>query len=118
RRQLHPRADPGRPAADLRPLLAQGRRALRRAPRRPGLKPGLRPLRPAGIHPRGPPARRPLRDHFTKGAFMNLTSRLSLTGLAGPLLLAGSLLAAPAPGGYHMIKEIPIGGEGGWDYLT
>jgi DNA-binding beta-propeller fold protein YncE len=49
---------------------------------------------------------------------MNLTSRLSLAGLAGPLLLAGSLLAAPAPGGYHVIKEIPIGGEGGWDYLT
>ncbi|HEX4494661.1 MAG TPA: YncE family protein [Thermoanaerobaculia bacterium] len=27
-------------------------------------------------------------------------------------------LAAPAPTGYHVVKEIPLGGEGGWDYLT
>jgi DNA-binding beta-propeller fold protein YncE len=26
--------------------------------------------------------------------------------------------AAPAKAAYHVIKEIPIGGEGGWDYLT
>jgi DNA-binding beta-propeller fold protein YncE len=26
--------------------------------------------------------------------------------------------AAPAKSGYHVVKEIPIGGEGGWDYLT
>ena len=26
--------------------------------------------------------------------------------------------AAPAKSGYHVAKEIPIGGEGGWDYLT
>jgi DNA-binding beta-propeller fold protein YncE len=25
---------------------------------------------------------------------------------------------APAKSGYHVAKEIPIGGEGGWDYLT
>lgn len=25
---------------------------------------------------------------------------------------------APAKSGYHVSKEIPIGGEGGWDYLT
>ncbi|HSS49611.1 MAG TPA: hypothetical protein VLX28_11765, partial [Thermoanaerobaculia bacterium] len=25
---------------------------------------------------------------------------------------------APAKSGYHVVKEIPIGGEGGWDYLT
>jgi hypothetical protein len=25
---------------------------------------------------------------------------------------------APAKPGYHVVKEIPIGGEGGWDYLT
>jgi len=27
-------------------------------------------------------------------------------------------IAIAAPDGYHVIKEIPIGGEGGWDYLT
>ena len=32
-------------------------------------------------------------------------------------LLAGSLAQAAAPG-YHLIKKIPLGGEGGWDYLT
>src|SRR5512136_1748353 len=27
-------------------------------------------------------------------------------------------LAAFAAGGYHVIQKIPIGGGGGWDYLT
>jgi len=31
-------------------------------------------------------------------------------------LLAAAALAAP--GGYHISKEIKVGGEGGWDYLT
>jgi DNA-binding beta-propeller fold protein YncE len=26
--------------------------------------------------------------------------------------------AAPGPSGYHLLKKIPLGGEGGWDYLT
>src|ERR1051325_2719325 len=33
------------------------------------------------------------------------------------VLLLPCLLAA-APTGYHVIGEIKIGGEGGWDYLT
>jgi DNA-binding beta-propeller fold protein YncE len=33
------------------------------------------------------------------------------------LFLTG-VLAMAAPVGYHVIKEIKIGGEGGWDYLT
>jgi DNA-binding beta-propeller fold protein YncE len=33
------------------------------------------------------------------------------------LVLAGSL-AVHAADPYHLIKEIPIGGEGGWDYVT
>lgn len=32
-------------------------------------------------------------------------------------LLLGRMFAASATG-YHVTKEIPIGGEGGWDYLT
>jgi len=37
--------------------------------------------------------------------------------LAGSLCFLGTLLGhADEP--YHFIKEIPVGGEGGWDYLT
>jgi DNA-binding beta-propeller fold protein YncE len=32
--------------------------------------------------------------------------------------LSGFLIAATPPTGYHVLSEIPIGGEGGWDYLT
>jgi DNA-binding beta-propeller fold protein YncE len=39
--------------------------------------------------------------------------RKSLIGL-----FAAGVLAAAAPVKYHVIKEIKIGGEGGWDYLT
>jgi hypothetical protein len=51
---------------------------------------------------------------------------LSILGIAVSLSIAilfcvGSLshAAAPAPGasGYHVIKTIPVGGEGGWDYV-
>ena len=38
--------------------------------------------------------------------------RLSVLGL----LIAPSNRATGKP--YHFIKEIPIGGEGGWDYLA
>src|SRR5216684_3075599 len=33
--------------------------------------------------------------------------------------VAISRTAAPAPGGsgYHVIKTVPLGGEGGWDYV-
>ena len=37
-------------------------------------------------------------------------------GLAVSLLLAKFAQAAPGPSGYHVIKTIPIGGEGRWDY--
>jgi DNA-binding beta-propeller fold protein YncE len=37
-------------------------------------------------------------------------------GLAVSLLLANFAQAAPGPSGYHVIKTIPIGGEGRWDY--
>jgi DNA-binding beta-propeller fold protein YncE len=32
--------------------------------------------------------------------------------------LAGFGLAAPQTGGYHLLKKMVIGGEGGWDYLA
>jgi len=31
---------------------------------------------------------------------------------------AGAMAAEPTPPGYHVIKKIAPGGEGGWDYLT
>jgi len=37
--------------------------------------------------------------------------------LCGAVLLL-SLTAMAAPSGYHILKEVKIGGEGGWDYLT
>src|SRR5438445_1518547 len=36
---------------------------------------------------------------------------ISLIPFAGPTAMRGGEL-------YHFIKEIPIGGEGGWDYLS
>ena len=33
------------------------------------------------------------------------------------LLAAPGVVAAPQAGGYHVIRRIPVGGEGGWDYL-
>ena len=41
--------------------------------------------------------------------------RLMLTGLASFAAVATTLAAAT---GYHILSEIPVGGEGGWDYLT
>jgi DNA-binding beta-propeller fold protein YncE len=29
-----------------------------------------------------------------------------------------AISAAPGPSGYHLLKKIPLGGEGGWDYIT
>lgn len=34
-------------------------------------------------------------------------------------LIAGVVIyAAPQAGGYHVIKRMPVGGDGGWDYMT
>ena len=46
----------------------------------------------------------------------NNSSLFALT-LSGVLSLTGATLS-PAQGTYHFIKEIPVGGEGGWDYLS
>src|SRR5665213_733095 len=38
---------------------------------------------------------------------------------AGLALVASAIVyAAPQAGGYHIIKRMPVGGEGGWDYIT
>jgi DNA-binding beta-propeller fold protein YncE len=39
-------------------------------------------------------------------------------GLTVSFLLADFAQAAPGPSGYHLLKPIPIGGEGRWDYCV
>src|SRR5580658_2828366 len=34
------------------------------------------------------------------------------------VLGVGSATAFAPPSGYHLLKKIPLGGEGGWDYLA
>jgi len=55
-----------------------------------------------------------------------MRNRLNFLGLTGLVFLATlfgvashSLSAAPSPGasGYKVIKTVPLGGEGGWDYV-
>src|SRR3954463_1178578 len=42
--------------------------------------------------------------------------RRSILTVLGAIVSAGVVAAAAT--GYHTLSEIPIGGEGGWDYLT
>jgi len=42
--------------------------------------------------------------------------RTGVVGVAAAALLAWPSFAAEGP--YHFLKEITIGGEGGWDYLS
>lgn len=46
------------------------------------------------------------------GRFCTTTTCLTLVTL---LLITSSLAAGP---GYHLVKTYPLGGDGGWDYLT
>ncbi len=44
---------------------------------------------------------------------------VGLASLAAAILVAGTLRGhaiVPGPSGYHLVKTIPIGGDGGWDY--
>ena len=46
---------------------------------------------------------------------MTRYGRFVLTAL---LALCGSAAAQASPPGYHILKKIQLGGDGGWDYLT
>jgi len=46
----------------------------------------------------------------------SLMKNAALFAAAGIMLATASVQSADP--GYHFLKEIPIGGEGGWDYLT
>ena len=42
----------------------------------------------------------------------------SLVVVAGAATLVASAFAAPQASGYHLVKKVTLGGEGGWDYLN
>jgi DNA-binding beta-propeller fold protein YncE len=44
--------------------------------------------------------------------------RVAFSVAASLLLLTGCATSTPAVPNYHVVRHIPIGGEGGWDYLT
>jgi len=48
---------------------------------------------------------------------MRLPGSALITALAFLSLVSGACGDSPATA-YHVIKKIPVGGEGGWDYLT
>jgi len=45
---------------------------------------------------------------------------LAAISLLAVILFSARLFAAPAagPSGYHIVKTVPVGGEGGWDYVA
>ncbi len=47
-----------------------------------------------------------------------MTARFLRSTLPGVLALAALPLAAADGGPYRFLKEIPVGGDGGWDYVT
>src|ERR1700688_2557234 len=34
------------------------------------------------------------------------------------IVVAATLVSAASMGGYHLLKEIPVAGDGAWDYVT
>ncbi len=56
-----------------------------------------------------------MRKHFI---FLAIAGSLSLAIVFFAALFSRAAMPSPASSGYHVIKTIPIGGEGGWDYLT
>lgn len=49
---------------------------------------------------------------------MKTNLRLSLISLAASLIAAGTATVLAADPSYHFLKEIPVGGDGGWDYAS
>src|SRR5206468_9758506 len=51
-------------------------------------------------------------------------TRVAIKGMEGcmrklfSLVLLVTVAAVAAPTGYHVLKQIKVGGDGGWDYLT
>lgn len=49
---------------------------------------------------------------------MNLRSLSFVSLMCGVACIAAPLSAQTPPSGYHVLRRIPITGDGGWDYLT
>ena len=49
---------------------------------------------------------------------VSLSMALSMCCCASPAPPAASSAAAPSTANYHLLRKLPVGGEGGWDYLT
>jgi len=60
------------------------------------------------------------RQHFScLGIFIVSIAALALAASIGSASLSGkSASTTPGPSGYHLLKKITLGGEGGWDYIT
>jgi YVTN family beta-propeller protein len=60
------------------------------------------------------------RQHFSYlGIFTVSIAALALAASIGSASLNGkSASTTPGPSGYHLLKKITLGGEGGWDYIT
>jgi DNA-binding beta-propeller fold protein YncE len=50
--------------------------------------------------------------------FLALLCCASVLALSPLLFTRNAVNAAPPGSGYHLIKKMPVGGDGGWDYLT
>src|SRR5271157_1436611 len=50
--------------------------------------------------------------------FLASTGVLALAAVLFTGTCSGAAGQAPGPSGYHVIKSVPVGGEGFWDYLT
>jgi DNA-binding beta-propeller fold protein YncE len=49
---------------------------------------------------------------------LRLVKRVVKNHLALIIFGASTLVSAASAGGYHLVKEIPISGDGSWDYMT
>src|SRR5258708_26443582 len=63
--------------------------------------------------------RKPKGENIMRARFTLLTILGSLAVAIIFSAVAFSRAAAPSPGasGYHVIKTVPVGGDGGWDYV-
>src|SRR3989442_2137831 len=52
-----------------------------------------------------------------RSVFLTLLASLAVAIIFSAVVLSHAAPPAPASSGYHVIKTIPIGGEGGWDYV-
>jgi DNA-binding beta-propeller fold protein YncE len=49
---------------------------------------------------------------------LELVKRVVKNHFAVLIFCAATIVSAAAAGGYHLVKEIPVSGDGSWDYLT